>query len=272
MYSFQTDSGLTLLLPLYHFLRNTSTEVVHDILIRRFGETRYIRCHLRDDCGGTSGASWGEPHPPPTSTSKENVTLDTTLLEVLYRIQKLTKNGTEEQKRRKKEKGNKPQRQHQQQQDQQHESQLQHARRTTQLHNIKENEAILSHVTVRNLLSAESETYEKLKHLDLTFVLGLITHEHLHYPLTSEALQALIQLKDVRNNLFHPRLKFTQTNFEEKLKILVNSTRVLYEFLQYPQEKLENLEKLNNKLGMHFDQEKLNYENAAIIFGKFALL
>ncbi|XP_045617365.2 uncharacterized protein [Procambarus clarkii] len=207
----RNDPGLKLLLPLYHFLQNTCLKAAFKILVEGFPKAQYIIDNLN-------------VHVKPTMK----------LLDLLYQIHKRVKTSGKCQKR--KGKGA-------------YGSNVQPpekslaCRRSQQITNIEENAHILSQVTVEDLLNADCEKCKKLLDLDLMFVLNMIINDTVQYALDYSVLEAIVKVKDIRKTIFHPQFSFSENDFDQNLKGLVDAMRTLYSHLGYSEQQLQHEEK-----------------------------
>lgn len=205
----QDDHGLRRLLPLYHFLQNTCVKAAFDILVREFRNTQYIRDNL-----------------------DKQVKRSMKFQVLLYQIHNRTK--TYDKGKKKKGQGGSGT-------NSQSQENSSHNRRSQQITNIKENEYILSQVTVEDLLDA-NEKCKVLMDLDLIFILNVIINETIKYTLSDSLLEAIIQIKDIRKVVFHPRYSFSEDAFDKNLKGLVKATYILYKHLGYSLEQVDEKE------------------------------
>ncbi|XP_063612497.1 uncharacterized protein LOC134785989 [Penaeus indicus] len=235
--SSRADPGLSLLVPLYHFLQNTCREVVHKILVYGFRSSLFIQESLSSQYA---------------SKPKARVTVNTPLHCLLYQIQELG-NSQEQKRKRKGANGGKGKQQ----------GECHGPKRNHLLQDIKKNEGVLSHVTVQDLLTPSKEVFEKLKHLDLIFVINLITNDILHYQFSDSVLASLLKLKEIRTNLFHSRFHFSIEEFDDKLNLLNELVCTLCEYLGYSP---ENLKEIGYQFLMCREQAKSSPHKPADIF------
>lgn len=202
----QNDQGLTLLLPLYHFLRNTCVEAAFRILVQDFKNAQYIKENIN-----------------------KHIFPKMRLLDLLCQINNRTRSNDKVCK--KKGKGGCAANTLQGDQNPQ-------IRRQKQICNIKDNETVLSQVTVEDMLNADYKQCDILRGLDLIFMLNVITNEIINYTLSDPVLEAMYEIKDIRNILYHPRFSFSEKDFESNLRGLVEAVHVLHLYLGYPPEEL----------------------------------
>ncbi|CAL4086150.1 unnamed protein product [Meganyctiphanes norvegica] len=110
--------------------------------------------------------------------------------------------------------------------------------RSWQIFNYQDNEEILNKISVHSMLAADEEKCKLLKNLDLNFLLNIVTNAILLYPLSENALKSVIQVKDIRNELYHARYNFSRNDFDLNLKRLQNALQEIYSALGIPEDEL----------------------------------
>ncbi|KAG7166283.1 uncharacterized protein LOC121869668 [Homarus americanus] len=198
------DKGLRRLLPLYQFLQSSCLKAAVDIFVRGFKSAQYVQDNLNTQ-----------------------VMPDMRLMDLFHQMNNKTKTNDKKKGKNKGGKDPQPQQPHIQ------------MRKSKQFTNIRENGDILSQVTVKDLLVPNHEKCKILHELDLIFILNVIINEMLQYKLSDSLLESLIQIKDTRTVLFHPRYNFSTKNFDECLEKLNKAMKVLYNHLDYSKEQLE---------------------------------
>ncbi|XP_071540982.1 uncharacterized protein [Panulirus ornatus] len=115
--------------------------------------------------------------------------------------------------------------------------------RPLHLNNLNDNKDILSKVNISQLLdtSFSREAHENLKDLDVTFLLNFLSNDILRFPLDSQIYNAVNEIKEIRNDVFHSGSRIEYSDVHQKLNDLCDATGLIHSYLGESKDDLERM-------------------------------